>query len=817
MMTMSESIGRDEQIERLRQQIEATIAGKSTQNVIFVTGEAGIGKTTILNRVREELARSGNLLVTMAECSTPLAGQDVGEIEALQPWASIMTQLVTVEGAERSDTRKLAANLAMAWIKFVPVVGDLVESVVSTTRIITEHRQKAIGDESSAASQQQVFQQFLNFLSSLSDRTPLALIIDDFHWADTSSANLLFAAARQLRNRPIAFVIAYRPDDAASSRNGEGHPILHVRNELERYELVAGVDVPKMASQDIDRLLRRRNAHYGNNDHFEDWLARISGGNALFITQFLRTLEEDGYIDADNGEIREGFETIDVPRSAYAVIEERIRRMNEESRELLRYASVEGDTFTVAVLGKIMEMPALKLLSRLRTIAETHRAVTSLGKRRVYASETTAYQFSHALLHRAMYESLEQEERELLHQAILGTLKDEWQEARASQMNISPLAARLAVHAEVLDEYLFAAEVMLAAARESWKTFAEQETLRQLGEGFRYIGLARSKGASDQKVSPIEADLYLRRGDVHKLRGRLDAAQEDYHLAQGLFKSIGREGDALKVEGIIAAILFDRGDYAEAEHAVQQLQSDSERAGFKTGVANAVTIQGHLHSVRGETDAARKCYERSMEMYAELDDIPGVGLMLNNIGVMCFRDGEFERALEAFQRSNQIKEERGDLPGQAAAVLWIGNVHFYLGDQVAALQHHERSMEIAEKIGDLRQQAFPLASSGVIYRRMGQLEKSRELLDRALLLTERIGMRELNTMLLGEVGLLEADEARALHGIQREQREAEAVSHIEECIRRLRDLGNADSAKWESELQNLKNEIGLPENPRTLN
>jgi predicted ATPase len=267
-------------------------------------------------------------------------------------------------------------------------------------------------------------------LKKLAEQTPLVLMIDDFHWADTSSTNLLFTAARQLHSQPILFIIAYRPDDAASSRNGEGHPILHIRNELERYSLAAELGVPRMRAEDLDRLLHGRYRSYHNDDEFEQWLATISSGNALFITQFLQTLEEDGYIDPSSGEIRPGYRNAKVPDSAYAVVRERLRRLSEETRELLRYASVEGDTFTADMLAKITETPKLKLLQRLRLAEQSHRIIVDLGKQRVYVTETSAWRFSHALLHLAMYESLNQEERELLHEAIFDVLKEEWEAAR---------------------------------------------------------------------------------------------------------------------------------------------------------------------------------------------------------------------------------------------------------------------------------------------------------------------------------------------------------------------------------------------------
>src|SRR5262249_13716376 len=158
---------------------------------------------------------------------------------------------------------------------------------------------------------------------------------------------------RRLAGKRVLFVIAYRADDALSSRGGRGHPLLHVRNELGRYSQTVDVTIPRLEVHDVEALLRARYSRYQENRPFERWLAERSGGNALFMTQYLATLEEDGIIEPQTGELRERFEAVRVPTSALSVVQERIRRLDDDARELLRYASVEGATFTVAVLAAL--------------------------------------------------------------------------------------------------------------------------------------------------------------------------------------------------------------------------------------------------------------------------------------------------------------------------------------------------------------------------------------------------------------------------------------------------------------------------------
>jgi predicted ATPase len=134
-------IGREEQLDQLRRAIaRATTTDETGPNVLFVTGEAGIGKTTLLRSARAGCeTMTPQPLAIHVECSTPLAGQDIGEVESLGPWEEILRRLVAAQPKQRDQTRKLVADLAKAWIRCIPVVGDVLESVADTAQIVRDH------------------------------------------------------------------------------------------------------------------------------------------------------------------------------------------------------------------------------------------------------------------------------------------------------------------------------------------------------------------------------------------------------------------------------------------------------------------------------------------------------------------------------------------------------------------------------------------------------------------------------------------------------------------------------------------------------
>jgi len=786
---------------------DAMCALRQKQNVVFVTGEAGIGKTTMLDSVRLELlTRSGpNAPVVVAtECSTPLLGQDVGQVEALEPWAELMEKIVAYDGGpgKSKEMAKLMGHLALAWIHVVPIVGGLLESSLETAAIFKEHL--GHDDKSHAASQEQMFQQYINFLGKASETHPLVLILDDFHWADTSSTNLLFSAARHLSNKRVLFVVAYRADDAASSRDGKGHPILHVRNELGRYALFTDVSVPKMTPVDLDGVLRERYPRYQGNKEFERWLAERSGGNSLFITQYLSTLEEDGIVDETTGEFNARFDSVRVPTSAFSVVEERIRRLDDDSRELLRYASVEGATFTASVLSALTDLPKLKLLQKVRLIAEKHGVVKSLGKQRIYASETTAFQFSNVVMQSALYGTLEEEEREELHARIFKAIKEDYASQDDAEASIVGLAVRLAAHAATPEERLFAAQLLLNGANASWSRFAEEETLGVLSTLRVQIDALLTAhvlhGKPDAStLHRLDADARVVTGLVHKFRGRHDEALAEFREAQALLAMVpGAEARALWVMGREAFTLENARRYEEAEQRTRAVLAKAEEMGDLRTRGAMLNNLGLVLTALGHPNEGMDVQRESLAVREKVGDLRGQAVTLGSMGLALHSVGKWKEALDWHRSALKLREQLKDRAGQGYSLANIGNAMVALGRLDEALDYYKKSVEIREAIGAVLGLVASLDNKTKLLLQLNRRTEAIECMSRALRVRETLGNREAEAKALFELGALlrETDEAEARSLLLRARKVASECS-----AQSLTDQVNAELAKLPPEAE----------------
>ncbi|HZV13215.1 MAG TPA: AAA family ATPase, partial [Candidatus Kapabacteria bacterium] len=315
-------VGREHELNALNAHYNEMLSGKGS--ILFLTGEAGLGKTTLVHEWQKTITSPA--LFAEADCSIPIGNVDVGAMEALQPWADVIARLQTV--ANNFDLTKIIEDSSPAW-KWALMDDD-----------VTKHKEPS--GNPNASNQQQLFQQYVNLLSGISAETPLVIFLDDVHWADASSISLLFYISRQITDKRILVVATYRPEEITTVNDAAGHPLINAKKEILRYNNGKELSLNYFTNEVINEFLVKTFPSYATDQNFEQWLQNISSGNALFVSQFIKTLYEDGQLD-EYGKFTGSYETITIPDSTLAVVMQRLRRLEDATRELLGYATAEGE------------------------------------------------------------------------------------------------------------------------------------------------------------------------------------------------------------------------------------------------------------------------------------------------------------------------------------------------------------------------------------------------------------------------------------------------------------------------------------------
>ena len=255
------------------------------------------------------------------------------------------------------------------------------------------------------------------------------MVLEDLHWCDAASLSLLFHLLRQVQRPGLLVVGTYRPEDVEAGRGSERHPLEQVVAELVRYQgniIVPAAGVAASGRQFIDALLDAEPNSLG--DEFRGALAQVTDGQALFTTEIVHSMKEDGRLVKDGSGRWVAAASLDwtlVPARVEGVIGERVDRLPAFDRELLGIVSVQGVRFSAEIAahaGNVPEPDAIRSLSR--NLDRRHNLVSEIGESRIGTSLVTQYEFCHALVQRWVYDDLSLGERRLIHGSVASAIQE---------------------------------------------------------------------------------------------------------------------------------------------------------------------------------------------------------------------------------------------------------------------------------------------------------------------------------------------------------------------------------------------------------
>ncbi len=382
-------IGRSVEFERLRTALRRARDGQSS--AIVVAGEAGVGKTRLVSEFADFADRDGAVV---------LSGGCIVLGDGALPYAPVVEAL-------RGLVRRLSPDELDA------IVGN---GRADLARLVPDLGPAADDDGSgldSGSAQGRLFEMLLGVLDRLAAMAPVVFIVEDLHWSDRSTRDLIGFLVRNLRDVRVALVLTYRSDELHRR-----HPLLPFLAELDRSGRVERLEVAPFDRSESAQQLRAIAGHDLDADLVESIHSR-SGGNAFFAEELL----------VATGTERGG----ELPSTLRDLLLARVTELAEPTQELLRVASAAGQRVDPALLAAAADLDEAALYDALRECVNRQVLVPdpSAGRER--------YAFRHALLQEAVYDDLLPGERTRLHAAFARTLE-------ASAAGDPTRAAELAYH-----------------------------------------------------------------------------------------------------------------------------------------------------------------------------------------------------------------------------------------------------------------------------------------------------------------------------------------------------------------------------------
>jgi DNA-binding SARP family transcriptional activator len=556
-------VARDKELAQLNRYLERAIAGRG--RVAFVTGEAGSGKTALIQEFsRRAQLDNAELVVASGNCN---AYTGIGD--PYLPFREIL-ELLTGDVEAKWTAGAITSEHAQRLWQMLPVVAealaevgtDLIGTFVAHAALLERAtacetdwpewlaRLEVLGERISAGGfgasnpqQSDLFEQYNKVLQALAQERPLLLVLDDLQWADLGSISLLFHLGRHLTGNRIFIVGAYRPEEVSIGRDGERHPLEAVSNEFQRDFGDITVNLRKAESRAfVEALLDSEPNRLGKS--FREMILRQTQGHPLFSIELLRGMQERGDLVQDSkGQWVEGpaldWETI--PARVEAVIGERISRLPQPLRAALRAACVEGEVFTAEVVARIQEIDGRELVARLSgELDRRHRLVRAQAIQRVGSRRVSRYRFRNYLFQKYLYDHLDEVERAYLHEDVGKVLEEYYGEGQDG------MAVQLAWHFQEAGVVEKAIPYLGQVGVKAIQSAAYQEGIAHLTRGLELLMTLPDTPERDLQ----ELDLYLPLTiGYHGSRGiRSPETVEAFTRAHQLCQRTGRTSSIKRLE-----------------------------------------------------------------------------------------------------------------------------------------------------------------------------------------------------------------------------------------------------------------------------
>jgi DNA-binding SARP family transcriptional activator/predicted ATPase len=800
-------VGRERQLERLGEFLEAALAGNG--QLVFITGDAGRGKTALIDHfIQRAQAAYPDLIVAFGGCNAY-----TGLGDPYLPFREIMGMLtgeVEARWTAGAITRSHAQRL---WNALPLVVQVLLENGPALIDIFTpgaallaraaqampanigcRHALEAlVGRDKTVASfmeQQHIFEQYTNVLRGIAAGYPLLLILDDLQWVDIASISLLFHLGRRLAGNRILIIGAYRPDEITAGLDGQRHPLEKALAEFKRQLGDVWLELDQTNEAEGRRFVAALINTEPNRlpEDFCWTLYRHTQAHPLFTVELLRAMQRRGDLIRNAvGEWIRG-PTLDwktLPKRVEGIIEERIGRLNADLQRLLAIASVEGEEFTAQVVARLKGCAEQVVLRKLaQDLAGRHRLVIERGEVQIGPNHLSRFQFAHALFQQYLYQRLGAGERRLLHREVALALESLFDE-RAGD-----LAVQLAYHCAGAGDSERERRYARLAGEKAAEHFAHTEALRYLGRALELTPEAET--AEHYSLRLARERIYnaqgARRAQIEDLTALADLAEQladdrrrievalrhcacaerlgDYATAIGKAQTAIALAQAHQLTPAEAAgrlqwgqALWRQGAYAPAQTQLEQAlaliraSGDISRPSEKQGVeAEILRNMGVVNFQQGSYANAHRYYEEALQLYRQSHDQRGEGMALNGMAILAADQGNFDIAIAHFEAALQIFRTIGYRWGESLVIGNIGLLLDKLGNYAQAMSYQNQALSIIREIGDRPGEGRLLGNLALLHHHLNDQPTALHYGRQALSILQDLGDRSKQAFVLTKLG-----------------------------------------------------------------
>jgi len=713
-----EVVGRDESFAQMHSWLAKMKSGE--RQIVFVTGEAGIGKTALVDTFVQSAGSERNIRIGRGQCL-----EHYGTSEAYLPVLEAVTRLCR----ENRQIIDVLRSHAPMWLLQMP-------------SLLEGSDREALGREVSGATRERMLREIGETLEALTASAPLLLILEDLHWSDYSTLDLISYLASQRQPAQLMVIGTYRTVELVLS----GHPLRAVQRELRAKQQCQELRLEYLSENQVIEYLSVR--FPGNQ--FPAELARLiherTEGNPLFMVNVVDYLLAEGLIieTGEQWELNARLEELEmgVPENIRQMITKQITRLSIDDQQVLEAASISGMSFSALAIASALGEDVVKVEARCEELARRKCFLVEHGVGEFPDGTVSArYGFIHALYVNTLYDRIPAARRARLHKdmAVRGEI--------IYGNDAGEIATELAMHFELGHDYKRAAIYLQKGADKAIRRFAYREAVALSRRGLEL--LEKLPGTADRREQELHLHLTLGLPLIATQGYAAADVGSAYTRARELCQQLGETPEIFPVLWGLFVFHLLRADMATARETAEEflrLAEQKPNAGLlaRGHVAVETTLM-HL----GEFGPALEHFEKGVSLYNREQDRddwfrytqnPAVGMRCHGAWALWFL-GKPDRALAPMKQALNVARDLSEPHGVAHTLYFAAILHHFRREPRLTQEFAEASQDVSSEHGLVLYQASAKVLRGWALVQQGWQDEGIALLREGLAAHQATGTR----------------------------------------------------------------------------